>query len=169
MVEGLTRINEVAHEDAARELQSCCGSTAWAGQMADERPFDTIDAVHEAADRIWATIGREGILEAFQHHPKIGDIDSLRNKFSSTRAWSESEQSSAATTNEETLRQLAERNRVYEEKFGYIFIVCATGKSAQEILAILNERIPHDPVEELEIAAGEQRKIMHIRLNKLLV
>ncbi len=111
---------------------------------------------------------RVDILEAFSHHPRIGDVDSLRKKFATTADWATSEQSGAQAASEAVLRDLAQGNRDYEARFGHIFIVCATGKSAAEMLALLRARIDHAPDVELRIAAAEQEKIAHLRLDKLL-
>ena len=136
--------------------------------MAVARPYASKDELHDTADCEWTDATREDILEAFGHHPRIGDVDALRTKFSSTRAWSVGEQSGVAKIDMQTLQSLADGNRAYEDRFGFIFIVCATGKSAQDILSLLNERLAHDPGQEIAIAAEEQRKIMHIRLDNLI-
>ena len=136
--------------------------------MLARRPFESDEAVLQAADDVWEELGREDYLEAFSHHPKIGaDIESLRKKFQSTAAWSSGEQAGVSMADEETLRGLAKGNIDYEARFGYIFIVCATGKSAGEMLALLRARLPNPPDRELAIAAGEQAKITRIRLEKL--
>lgn len=112
---------------------------------------------------------RADLLEAFSHHPQIGaDLESLRKKFAATATWSAGEQSAINTADEMTLLGLVEWNRDYLAKFGYIFIVCATGKSAAEMLALLRARLPNDLEAELNIAAAEQAKILHLRLDKLL-
>ena len=112
--------------------------------------------------------GPEDWLEAFKAHPKIGDIDSLAKKYANTKNWSGKEQAGIETASMETLKALAEGNEKYEEKFGYIFIVCATGKTAKEMLTILNSRINNDPEKEILIAMHEQHKITEIRLHKLM-
>jgi len=120
------------------------------------------------AEREWARASREDILEAFSHHPRIGDRESLRARFPATREWSLSEQSALAAADERTLDELARANREYEERFGYIFIVCASGRSASAILSLLSARLVHEPAEELKVAAEEQMKITRLRLEKLL-
>ncbi len=136
--------------------------------MLQSRPFADDNAVFATADRIWATMERADILEAFSHHPKIGsDMQSLRARFPQTHQWSGQEQSAVQQANESTLQALAEGNRRYEQRFGYIFIVCATGKTAEEMLAFLQTRLPNPPEIELPIAAAEQAKITAIRLRKL--
>jgi len=120
------------------------------------------------AGETWNKLTPGDWKEAFSHHPKIGDIKSLRQKFASTAQWAEGEQSGVAQTSERVLRELAEGNNLYEAKFGYIFIVCATGKGAEEMLEMLNRRLSNYPEEEIRIAAEEQRKITRLRLEKLL-
>ena len=164
----LDAFNAVPRAEALADLIKCCGAHRWAEQVADRRPFSSPEALLAAADEAWAKMEREDILEAFTHHPKIGDVDSLRKKFASTAAWASGEQSGVNSAAEEVIRGLAEGNRRYEERFGYIFIVCATGKSAAEMLAILVGRLGNEPGRELAVAAEEQRKITAIRINKLL-
>jgi 2-oxo-4-hydroxy-4-carboxy-5-ureidoimidazoline decarboxylase len=106
-------------------------------------------------------------LEAFTHHPKIGDAKSLAEKFATTKEWASNEQSGVNEASILTLNKLAEGNKAYEEKFGYIFIVCATGKSASEMLSLLESRITNTPEVEIEIAMREQNKITHLRIDKL--
>ena len=121
------------------------------------------------AGEIWTKLTPDDWKEAFSHHPKIGDIKSLRKKFASTADMAEGEQSGVMQTSERTLQALAEGNNLYEAKFGYIFIVCATGKGAEEMLALLNERLHHYPEEEIAIAAKEQAKITKLRLEKMIL
>ncbi len=136
--------------------------------MADGRPFRSRDTLMTAADTIWQNLEPSEWKDAFGHHPKIGDIESLKQKFGSTATWAEGEQSGVQTASDEILMKLAEGNKEYEEKFGYIFIVCATGKSAHEMHLLLEQRLQNDPEHELTITAEEQRKITRIRLEKLL-
>ena len=136
--------------------------------MVQRFPFQKKEELFAAAEEIWFKLLPNDWLEAFAHHPKIGDVDSLRAKFASTRQWAEGEQAGVNAASEETLQALAEGNAQYESKFGYIFIVCAAGKIAEEMLAILQARMPNDHVTELQIAASEQSKITKIRLEKLL-
>ncbi|NUO80414.1 2-oxo-4-hydroxy-4-carboxy-5-ureidoimidazoline decarboxylase [candidate division KSB1 bacterium] len=136
--------------------------------MAQRFPFQTKEELCAAAEEAWFKLLPNDWLEAFAHHPKIGDVDSLRAKFASTRQWAEGEQAGVHEASEAVLLALAEGNAQYENKFGYIFIVCATGKSAAEMLAILQARLLNDHATELQIAAVEQSKITKIRLEKLL-
>lgn len=155
--------------EACREaLTRCCGASRWVEGMLAGRPFADDKKLLEAASRIWRGLGRADIMEAFSHHPKIGSsLESLRQKFPTTEAWSSQEQASVQHAKEETLQALAEGNRLYEDTFGYIFIVCATGKTAAEMLSLLRQRLLNPPDLELRIAAGEQEKITAIRLQKL--
>ena len=155
--------------DQAREtLERCCGAGRWVAQVLARRPFATFEDLLIAADEAFATMEPADWLEAFSHHPKIGDLESLRTKFPATAEWASGEQAGVTMARETTLAALAEGNRAYEEKFGHIFVVCATGKSADEMLARLEERLPNEPEEELAAAATEQMKITHLRLHKLL-
>ena len=164
----LTELNELDTDDAFDAFLKCCGAETWAEEMVDSRPFGSADEMYETADDIWWDLDRDDWLEAFSAHPKIGDVDSLREKYSSSKSWSEDEQSGVDEASDEVLERLAAANDEYEEMYGYIFIVCATGKTAAEMLALLEERLGNDPDDEIEIAAGEQAKITQIRLEKLL-
>jgi 2-oxo-4-hydroxy-4-carboxy-5-ureidoimidazoline decarboxylase len=136
--------------------------------MLRRRPVADKTAALAAADAAWAETGEQDWLEAFAQHPRIGGKDALRAKFAATKSWARGEQAGAAAADEATLDALAKGNADYEARFGFIFIVCATGKSAAEMLALLNARLPDERAPELKIAAAEQRKITKIRLEKLL-
>jgi 2-oxo-4-hydroxy-4-carboxy-5-ureidoimidazoline decarboxylase len=163
----LERLNSLPPELARLDLQRCNGSSAWVERMLANRPFHTMEDLLTTAEREWAALGEADWLEAFSHHPKIGDVDSLRKKFASTAQWAAGEQSSVQQADEETIRELAAGNAAYEQKFGFIFIICATGKSAKEMLAALQQRLPNERGAELRNAAGEQAKITALRLKKL--
>jgi 2-oxo-4-hydroxy-4-carboxy-5-ureidoimidazoline decarboxylase len=164
----LQELNALPAPAAVAELLKCCGSSRWARAVAARRPFVSPEGLLAAGDEEWARCGRADILEAFSHHPRIGGKDALRAKFAATRGWSQGEQSTVARASEETLDGLAAGNAEYEKRFGYIFIVCATGKSAEEMLELLRARLPNAPEAELEAAAAEQAKITRLRLAKLL-
>lgn len=164
----LNQLNNLSDEEAFDAFLKCCGSETWAGRMVDRRPFESAGEIYEAGEQIWWSLGGDDWLEAFSAHPKIGDVDSLREKYSSSKQWSEDEQSGVRGADEQTLERLAEANDEYEQKFGYIFIVCATGKTASEMLELLEERLDNEPDEEIEIAACEQAEITRLRLEKLL-
>lgn len=135
-------------------------------------PADDLVELLEDAEEIWFELSTDDWKEAFSHHPKIGDVDSLKKKFDAvdlvTTGWASGEQSGVNTASPQLLEALAEGNRQYEEKFGYIFIVCATGKSAEEMLGILHQRLRNSPEEEIKIAADEQNNITKLRLEKLV-
>ncbi len=139
------------------DLLSCCGSTAWANAMFNRQPLEDI---HRAADEIWWSLTPQDWLEAFAAHPKIGQKSSAK--------WTAQEQSGMSQAAASTAEEMARLNCDYESKFGFIYVVCATGKSADEMLAILQARIHNSPEEEIRIAAAEQAKITHLRLDKLL-
>ena len=155
--------------DLMQELRACCGSGRWVVEMAERRPFFKADALFDAASRSDAALGPDDWLEAFSQHPRVGDVESLRQRFGdASGGWSEDEQKGLADAPDDVMERLAKANQTYEERFGYVFIICATDKSAAEILYALEGRLDNDPAAELEIAAEEQRKITQLRLEKLL-
>jgi 2-oxo-4-hydroxy-4-carboxy-5-ureidoimidazoline decarboxylase len=164
--EVLARWNGLPHEEAAREILPCCGSVAWAASMALKRPVEEEAALLAASDEIWRALGEADWLEAFRSHPRIGETTAEKGFAAQSSAWSAQEQQKTTTADEAVKMALKWGNREYEQKFGRIFIVCATGKSAGEILEILRRRLHNDEATELQQAAEEQRKIMHIRLKK---
>ncbi|MCA1594088.1 MAG: 2-oxo-4-hydroxy-4-carboxy-5-ureidoimidazoline decarboxylase [Acidobacteria bacterium] len=164
----LDRLNALSQEEAREELLKCCGSAKWAERAEAERPFESVRELLETADRAWWDLDREDWLEAFRSHPKIGGQKAERSVSRQATRWSEEEQSSARGGSPEIFSALAEANREYEDQFGFIFIVCATGKTSDEMLANLRERLGHDTDAELRVAAEEQRLITHLRLRKLL-
>jgi 2-oxo-4-hydroxy-4-carboxy-5-ureidoimidazoline decarboxylase len=165
----LEELNHLPKTALAEALQKCCGSTAWVENMLAAFPVSDVETLMDEASTAWNKLTEADWREAFTHHPKIGgDVAALREKFASTSTWAEGEQASVRQASQETLEALAAGNTEYEQKFGYIFIVCATGKSADEMLALLQARLPNKPADEILIAAGEQDKITRIRLKKLL-
>jgi OHCU decarboxylase len=168
MQHDLAWLNSLPAEEAAQELLQCCGSKRWARNVAAARPFHTFEELSKRANEIWQSLDRDDWLEAFRSHPKIGEKKTAETVSAQTRQWSGHEQAGVNTASTETTNALAALNRAYEEKFGYIFIICATGKTSDEMLAALRERLDHDAVEELPIAAAEQSKITRLRLKKLL-
>jgi 2-oxo-4-hydroxy-4-carboxy-5-ureidoimidazoline decarboxylase len=166
--EAVERLNALPEPEARQLLQRCCGATRWVDGMLVARPFASPGALFSRAEAVWSKLEAPDFLEAFAHHPEIGaDLQQLRQRFASTASLSESEQAGAAGASEETLLALRRRNRQYRERFGYSFIVCATGKSAAEMLALLEQRIGHEPATELAVAAAEQAKITRLRLEKI--
>jgi 2-oxo-4-hydroxy-4-carboxy-5-ureidoimidazoline decarboxylase len=164
--EVLARWNSLPREEAAREILPCCGSKTWAATMASKRPVDEEAALLAASDEIWSGLAEADWLEAFKSHPRIGETPAEKDSVVQSLVWSAQEQQKAATADEAVKMALKWGNREYELKFGRIFIVCATGKSAAEILEILRRRLHNDEATELQQAAEEQRKIMRIRMKK---
>jgi OHCU decarboxylase len=161
-------LNALPAPEAEAELLKCCGSKSWASRMINDRPFTDLANVLAKADLIWSSLAPDDWLEAFRSHPKIGEKKAEQAQSSVAKAWSEQEQSGTRDSATKTMAALAEGNREYAERFGFIFIVCASGKSAEEMLAILQSRLHNQPQDELKIAAEEQRKITQLRLRKLI-
>ena len=163
----MNRINELDPSGVHQIFLNCLGARRWAQEMTQDRPYAHAQALVEKAAQAWEKLGRDDWLEAFGAHPKIGDIESLKAKYSATKNLAESEQSGVTQASQQVLEELAAKNKEYEEKFGYIFIVCATGKTADEMLNILRSRIVNSSNEELKKAIEEQKKITRLRLEKL--
>jgi 2-oxo-4-hydroxy-4-carboxy-5-ureidoimidazoline decarboxylase len=152
-------IDALSPSDAREALTRCCGSQRWVDGMLARRPFASADQLFAAADAIWAGLDRADFLEAFAHHPAIGAAGA--------RGFSAREQAQVAQAPAATCQDLETLNRRYHERFGFVFLVCATGKSADQMLALLRARIDNPADVELRIAAGEQAKITRLRLEKL--
>jgi len=164
----LDELNRLAPARAREALARCCGASAWVERMVARRPFVNLNHLLGIAHAFWMGLGPDDWREAFTHHPRIGDLDSLARRFASTAALASREQAAVATSSRVVLEALAEGNRAYEERFGYIFIVFASGWRADELLALLKGRLGNDPETELRIAAREQWKIMRLRLDRML-
>ena len=187
----LDELNALDRAAAERALLRCCGSERWAREMAARRPWANLEAMGEEADKIWCGLATADHLQAFAAHPRIGESGSSGGSSESggsgrslesggsgasggaggggTREhWSSQEQSRVTAAIDDVRERLAAANDDYHARFGFIFIVCATGKSAEEMLMILDERLKHSHEEELRIASEEQRKITRVRLEKLL-
>ena len=164
----LEQINTANIEEAKHLFRQCCTSERWIARMLEQRPYESADSLRSAADRSWRNLAEDDYLQAFDGHPKIGDVGSLKATYANTKELAAGEQSSVNEANRETIIALAEGNAAYEAKFGFIFIVCATGRSADEMLDLLRARVPNEREYELANAAEEQRKIFHLRLEKLL-
>ena len=158
------RIDQASDEEARELLRTCCGSDQWIERMVSRRPFGTLESALQAARDVWFALKPADWIEAFGHHPRIGDRDALKRKLASTRELSEREQSGVNEAGEEVLTALLQGNRDYENRFGYIFIVCATGKSAEEMLGLLRARMTNPPEQEILVAAEEHAKICELRL-----
>ena len=168
MQRDLTWLNSLTDDEATKELLQCCGSKRWASATATGRPFDTLEILLATADDIWWSLNPNDWIEAFRSHPKIGEQKAADEVSAQEQQWSGQEQSGIDEASHQTVSSLAELNAAYEQKFGYIFIICATGKTSDEMLAALRERLEHDPETELPIAAEEQIQITELRLKKLL-
>jgi OHCU decarboxylase len=173
----LDELNALDAATAERELLRCCGSARWARLMAAARPFPSVDAMLAKADAVWSLLGSNDWLEAYAAHPRIGDTPGSGRSDGSGgsggsgkegRDWAVEEQAGVGTASHSVRDRLADANRRYEARFGYIFIVCATGKRAEEMLAMLERRLTNHRDEELPIAAEEQRKITRLRMAKLV-
>lgn len=164
-------LDELNHlgKNAAEDLFSqCCSASRWAATMVKQRPYQSLADLQQTAEIAWQGMQRPDFIAAFEGHPKIGDPASLKEKYRSTLATASHEQSGVNVAPEHVLDDLAQLNRRYEKRFGYIFIVCATGKSAAEMLEIIKARINNTAHSELEIAAAEQAKITAIRISSML-
>jgi OHCU decarboxylase len=153
-------LNALSEDAATAEFLLCCGSTRWATRMAASRPFTSVEGVLEAGDDVWQSLDAADWLEAFAAHPKIGER--------TASAWAAQEQSGVRGATAEVRDGLGRGNQRYQERFGYIFIICATGKTSGEMLSELERRLTNTADDELRIAAEEQRKITRIRILKLL-
>jgi OHCU decarboxylase len=164
----LGRLNALPSAAAEAELLACCGSRRWARELAARRPFAAPSALLAAADEVWGSLAAEDWHEAFRAHPRIGERKAAPTQGARAAAWSAGEQSGASASSAAVAEALAEGNRAYEARFGHIYIVCATGKTGDEMLAILRARLANDAATELRAAAAEQAKITRLRLEKLL-
>jgi OHCU decarboxylase len=170
----LDEFNALDAASAERALLHCCGSGRWGREMAGRRPFTDRRTLERDADSIWRALDPADWLEAFAAHPRIGDTPPLAGgagqagEAGRAGAWAAREQAGMDEATEDTRQRLAAANRRYEDRFGFIYIVCATGRTADEMLAAAEGRLRHTNDEELHTAAEEQRKITRIRLEKLI-
>lgn len=156
----LDELNHAAEAHATAALLACCGSEQWAKRMTGMRPFVDSTMLHESAESIWQSLEPGDWLEAFSKHPKIGE--------KSNSEWSAQEQQGMSAASSSGSDEMRESNEQYQRLFGWIFIVSATGKSAAEMRTAMKQRLTNDPETELQIAAAEQGRIMHLRIDKLL-
>lgn len=161
-------INQLSDADAYAQIEQACCASNWVNGMVTARPFDDENAFIAASNTIWATMQEADYIAAFEGHPMIGDVNSLKEKYRNTQGEASHEQSRVNEANDEVIHALAKGNRDYLDKFGFIFIVFATGKSAQEMLDLLLARLPNTREKELVNAAAEQAKITNLRLMKML-
>jgi 2-oxo-4-hydroxy-4-carboxy-5-ureidoimidazoline decarboxylase len=166
--EALERWNRLPLEEAATELLSSCGSRAWAAQVAGLRPFSTPEDLFSAADRVWQQLTPDDWMEAFRSHPRIGERHAEKATTAASAAWSAAEQKNVQGAGAEVRREIEEGNRIYEERFHRIFIVCASGRQPEKILAILKQRLKNDDATELLESAAQQAQILQLRLRKWL-
>ena len=164
----LEQLNALTPADAHEQFLNCCTAERWVDGMVMGMPYASLEAMREHAKTIWAGMEEAELLQAYEGHPKIGDVSSQRKKYASTKTLASNEQSGANAADEAVLQRLAQGNADYENKFGFIFIVFATGKSAAEMLAILESRIGNTREQELQNAADNQMSITDLRLRKLL-
>ena len=152
---------------AAELLSSCCGASRWVERMVARRPLGSLGALRTAADEIWRSLEPRDWREAFSHHPRIGERVGAIPQGERGSSWSAKEQSGVDDAAAEVRRALTQANREYEQRFGYVYIVFATGKTAEELLDICRRRLMNEPNDEIAVAAEEQRKIMQLRLARL--
>ncbi len=165
---GLARLNSLGLSEAIAVLHTVCGSKRWADSLAAARPFASASDLFAHADRAWFGLAREDWLEAFSHHPRIGERNLAQAKFAATAVQSAREQTGMAAATEAERAEFAAGNAEYERRFGHVFLICATGKSAAEMLAALRARLVNDAVTELHTAAAEQANITRLRLERWL-
>jgi OHCU decarboxylase len=180
MTNSLDAVNALGHAAAEADFLACGGASRWAKSMAARRPFRNDQQLFQVADELWRELGPNDWIEAFSRHPKIGQKAQPQNDAATklqgtgtedsgaTRQWSSQEQSGMQSASTDVATRLALGNEAYWDRFGFIFIVCATGKTAEQMLAILEQRLQNDRAIELSVAAEELRQIMQIRLRKLL-
>lgn len=165
---GLARLNAMPREEAAAVLRSCCGSKRWAAAMAGARPFASVDTLMAESEAWWnwKKMTREDLLEAFSHHPRIGERN--MTAFGEGAAQASKEQSGMALATEAQRREFAAGNEAYERKFGHVFLIFASGKTPEQMLEQLRARMNNDGETELANAAAEQAKITRLRLERWL-
>lgn len=164
----LDKINNATVAQASLLLENCCCAPNWVESMLNARPFADAAALLEASKSSFLALTEADFLNAFKGHPQIGDLDTLIAKYAATSESASDEQSGMSVAEKSQLTEMHTLNQQYLQKFGFIFIVCASGKSAQQMLQIIKNRISNARPEELNIAAAEQIKITHLRLEKLL-
>ncbi|MFW8591357.1 2-oxo-4-hydroxy-4-carboxy-5-ureidoimidazoline decarboxylase [Glaciecola sp. 2405UD65-10] len=164
----LAALNSASKEDAIAWFMQTCTASSWCELMSEARPFSSVDSLQSCAAKIWQTMQKADFMEAFEGHPMIGDVSTLRAKYANTKALASNEQSGTANTTEATLEALHTGNLDYLNKHGFIFIICATGLSAEAMLEKLQARLPNETNIEMQTAANEQLKITQLRINKAL-
>jgi OHCU decarboxylase len=160
---GLRWWNLLPVRDAARQIRSCCASTAWAAALAEERPVADLDALCAASERITLTLPWDEVVAALAGHPRIGQAPSGKDK----EAASSRREQAGVAADPELAQALAEGNRAYEERFDHVYLVRAAGRSGQEMLALLNERLGNDPTVERDVVRQQLAEITSLRLRRL--
>lgn len=168
MIVTLDELNALPASKATDLFLSCCGSSAWAKEMVKGRPYSSLGKLLDTADRAWSAATPEQIKDAFAHHPRIGEKTAAAPQSATAKAWSKAEQSTVNLASSNVHDQMSLVNSAYEARFGYIYIVSAMGKSAEDMLELARKRLRNDPERELKIAAAEQGKITRLRLKRLL-
>ncbi len=164
----IAQLDEMSDHEVAFKLAACCGASKWVSGMLARRPFGSRDGLFTASEAVAATLSQDDWLEAFSHHPRIGQRISNAVVSTTAESWSTGEQSAVTTASSEIRAQLADANAEYEHRFGFIFIISASGRNADEILAALRQRLSNQMANEIKIAAAEQRKITRLRLERLI-
>lgn len=162
----LTELNNLAPQQAKVWFSQTCAAQNWVKQMVSLRPFTSVDSLIDKAASVWQQLDHADFLEAFSAHPMIGDVNSLRAKFANTKATASAEQSGTSSASEQTLLELSQLNQQYLQQNDFIFIICATGLSAQTMLGVLKERLNNDRATEIALAGNEQIKITQLRIQK---
>lgn len=164
----VAQLDVLPPDRASQLLGDCCGSTRWIAAMVARRPFGSLERLLATSEEIWRSLGPDDWREAFSHHPRIGERRGGRPQSERGAAWAAGEQAGVGDARDDVRQALANANREYERRFGYIYIVCASGRTAEELLATVTDRLRNDPDTELAVAAEEQRRITRLRLEKLL-
>lgn len=164
----LDKINKATIEQIYRTFESCCCAPKWIENMISARPFVQGNDLLVASDNCFLQLTEADYIEAFKGHPQIGNLQTLHDKYANTSDSARHEQSGMSDADQLVIEEMHSLNIKYLQKFGFIFIVCASGKSAQQMLDLIKSRINNDRQKELSIAANEQAKITHLRLEKLL-
>ena len=162
----LQALNSLNNNQAEQWFSQCCAAPKWFKGMAQALPFADFDAIAQSANDIWQDCAAPDFLTAFEAHPMIGDVNSLRKKYAATKNMASNEQQGAVNADEQTLQDLAAANHKYLRQHGFIFIICASGLSASTMLHALTLRLPNDTASEIKLAAAEQIKITLLRLEK---
>lgn len=167
-IKDLNWLNSLSPQQATEELRQCCGSKRWAEAVVSRRPYSSIETLLTTSDEVWWSLHLDDWEEAFQSHPKIGEQKAAASVSRQSSQWSVKEQAGVSNASGDAIDALATLNQAYEKRFGFIFIICATGKTSTEILSALADRLENDLLTEIRIAAAEQGKITQLRLKKLL-